>query len=210
MVGRLVVVMVVVGTVVGSAACSGEGGQASPSPAGPVTTATVSGAVGTADASETPSPVTSAEATGIWSDFREPPPEAGERTPEGAVAFLVWWYAMLDWARTTGQSDYVDFYSTTDCDSCARSTERIRQAYDAGGRIEMEMPTAIRNASARPVDANGYTLVDFTLVSGGGRVIDSAGVTVEQFAVGEEPGVAAISGLQWTADAWLMSGTARP
>jgi hypothetical protein len=173
------------------AACggSGAGGDASTAAAGPSPAASVS--VGAA-ASATPEPSPT---------LRPVPPEAGELSEAGAVAFLQWWVEMYNYVEATGETDLVFEHSEPGCTFCQNFVERVDPVYAAGGRIEREAPTRFLNADPSLPDSNAYSVVTLD-VSSGASLTYGKGSELLRSAPGDDPPFRAVVGLQWGQGAW--------
>lgn len=132
------------------------------------------------------------------------PAAAMEQTPEGAVAFLLWWVEMYNYVELTGQTDLISQYSEPGCTFCTNFIKRITPVYDSGGRIERDGATLFTNLIADSVDVNGYTVVNFEGTSPTTRTLDNKAQVVSE--APPEPGPRpSTAGLQWVTAGWVVT-----
>jgi len=127
-----------------------------------------------------------------------------EQTPEGAVAFLEWWIAVLNYAELTGETDVLRQNSEADCDFCNGRVGNIDRIYSSGGRFERDSNTTSSDLLPSPVDLNGYVAIDFTGYTPQSRVVTASGV-VESTTSSEGP-LSFVAGLRWVNGKWSLRG----
>ena len=129
-----------------------------------------------------------------------------EQTPEGAVAFLEWWIAVLNYAELTGETDVLRANSSPECVFCNDRVSTISETYAVGDRFERLGDASLTEIQPSPVDLNSYVVVDALGSSPSSRKLNAAGDVVEVFPeIAPSPLVA---GVQWRDGKWWMRGLA--
>lgn len=150
----------------------------------------------TDDSSPQPAPLPSPTATTPPVDSApELPPEAEERSLDGANAFIRHWLDVLNHATTSGQVESLRRLSNSACESCAGVIDRIAATYAAGGRIESGGWVAGVLVPASRESFQG------TITMSPQVVVESTGVDPKEF-----PGTQSeiTFSLRWNASGWEM------
>jgi len=194
---------VVVAVVIG-AGCTGEDAAVD---AAPSTTASLSSPVPSSVVPSSEPAPSSASATFVPVAPQEPPPmPVPEQTPEGAVAFLEWWIAVLNYAELTGETDVLRANSVPECVFCAGQIDNIESTYEAGLRIERSGDTTFSDFQPSPVDLDGSVLVQLIGQSPPARRLETSGNVVESSA-GVGPAAYTVS-VRWIEETWKFRGLA--
>ena len=84
------------------------------------------------------------------------PSAAQAATSQGAAAFARFWFATLNDAARTGDTELLTAISRPDCASCSQFAQSIEQLYVSGGRIEGGVFTVVV-AEAPALDSGAVT-----------------------------------------------------
>ena len=170
------------------AGCNG-GGDPTPSPTVTSSSPSASPSV-SASPSSSPSPSVSI------------PAEAMQQTPEGAVAFVKFYFDQVNRAWTTPDETVLPPLSDEQCNSCKNLQADAAELSAKGQRMD-PAPVAVSEVLARDGAAPGRQFVSATLAQTGARVLDAAGSVIDQ----DQPTSGAYNfALIWKGDRWLMQG----
>lgn len=86
------------------------------------------------------------------------PPEAQGDDAAAAEAFVRHFWEMVNFAQATGRTQTLEDLAATNCAACSGGSERIRKAYDAGGRMEggALALVAVESKAYQAGDRNGF------------------------------------------------------
>ena len=129
----------------------------------------------------------------------ELPQAATQQTPEGAAAFARWWFDTLNYATATGDTETLVAAFQPECVTCTGFTNRITEAYSAGGLIDGGLLTV--EVEPAPLVQDGVSTMVVRAVAGSGLVIDASGETTTVLNAETVNLVIAVS---WTGDRWIV------
>lgn len=136
-------------------------------------------------------------------DQAQAPPElpeaATQETPEGAAAFATWWFATLNYATATGDTERFTQAFQPECETCSGFRTRISDAYSTGGRIQGGALSV--EVEPSPVVQDGVATMVVRANSEAGAVLDTSG---EIATVLDAESVNLVMAVAWTGDSWIV------
>jgi hypothetical protein len=179
-------------TVLLAAGCNGGAdNQPSPTP-----TPTVSSPTASPSDSGSPSPSASVSI----------PAEAMAQTPEGAVAFVRFYYDQLNAAWAAPNSSSLEGLADPTCGTCSNNREHAKELLTAGERVKGDSVTLI-SASPAPGAPEGQEFVDVELHQLPAEIVAADGSVVRT--VNDRKGMLRAVVI-WRNDGWLIYGIATP
>jgi hypothetical protein len=175
--------------------CNGSG-DAATSP----TTAATATASPTAEATD--SPTTETPEPTDTSALPPLPDAATENTPEGAEAFIRYWFDVTNDLYVQPVADLVPQISHPECVACQRTEDTIAElaATDSQARTEPFVITSIERIGGGPPDVQRFNMVADAPAN---ATVDSDG---NESNVGEAARVAGIGAAYWEGGRWVLYG----
>jgi hypothetical protein len=179
-------------------ACNGDGDD----PATPSTGASSSSATsGTTTSSPSTTATTTATATIDPADL---PPEAQKHTPEGAAAFVKYYFQQANESWTRPDASLLPPLSEGGCQSCANLIKTAQELVAQHQRYSMG-PVTVTRATAFEGGAGDQQLVRASLRQRKVDVLDASGKVVSSDPAAK---VSRTASLIWRNGQWLMYGLA--
>lgn len=114
------------------------------------------------------------------------PAEAKGASEAAAKAFVRYYFATLNHAMISGDTEHFRELSTSECESCSAIARNIDGTYAAGGRIESK-GWLVRSVSLVPGQPKASPIVDLGIFMSEERVTERAGSSPKSFEGGKQP-----------------------
>jgi hypothetical protein len=132
------------------------------------------------------------------------PPEARERTAQGAEAFTRYWFDVLAYSYATGDTAPLVESSAEDCQSCSTYVDEIESRYASGGSfagVRVDVLGAVAG------DAQDWgTLVSAEIFEHGSLALSPTG-DIENQSLDYGPS-ALLFAAEWDSERWVAFGMA--
>ena len=175
----------------GVAGCTN--GKDDPTPS-PTTSTSISVSSSPSPSSESPSPSPSPSVS--------IPAEAMQQTPEGAVAFLTFYYEQVNKAYATPDATLLPPLSEAECKSCANMQDNVPELLAKGQRYSGRV-VDVTALQAVPGAPEGQQMVAFTMHQLAVNVVDQSGSVTDSF---PETSGSLKALLKWRDGQWSVAG----
>lgn len=181
----------------GLGACNGGGDD-------PPTTTTSSSSSSSTTSTATPSTTTTTSAGTATIDPAKLPPEAQKHTPEGAAAFVKYYFDQVNEAWTTPDATLLPKLADSGCKSCDGLQSTAQSLADKKRKYEAN-PVTVTKVTPFDGGPQGQQFVRVFITQHAVNIVDASGSVVDKDKAGKGARTASVV---WRGKSWVLYGIA--